>query len=173
METATLAAPATQVYEKTAKESHDENVLFAQQNNLPYIAITGNTFPCNNALWAMGGRWNRDLKVQEVPQHRAAEAQALADRFAPKPKVVKPVVAKVVKAKVAKPVAVKVPAKVEAVPHGGNLIGRGEVLLRMIGKLETDVDATRGDDELLRAALVSLTAARMGIDSALKGLKGE
>ncbi len=165
--TATLAAPVT--YEKSSKESHDENVLFATQNNLPYVTITGNTFPCKNVLWALGGRWNRELKVQEVPSHRAAEAQTIADKFAPKPKVAKPIVAKVAK-----------PAKVEKAPKKGaahnsdaNLLLRTTTMIEMLNSLAADVGLVTGDDELLKAAHISIVAARMGIQSALKGLSGE
>jgi len=120
METATLAAPATQVYEKTAKEAHAENATFAAENNLQMVAVTGNTFPIRGVLYALGGKWSKDAKAWMVPAHRAAEAQTLADKYAPKPKAEKPVVAKV--AKVAKPAPVKV--ETTASPNGGNLINR-------------------------------------------------
>ncbi len=167
MSTSTLAAPVT--YAKTSKESHDENVEFAKQNGLSYVAITGNTFPIRNVLYAMGAKWNKELKVQQIPQHRAVEAQALADKYAPKPKTPKPVVAKV-----AKPA----PAKTEKAPvaahnSGGNLIGRTEVVLRMIVRLEADLDAGKGTDPLLIDTFISLGAARMSIGKALKGLQGE
>ncbi len=171
MSTSTLAAPATTTYPKTSKESHDENVAFAQQNNLPMVNITGNTFPVKNVLYAMGGRWNKELKVQQVPQHRAVEAQALADRFAPKPKVAKPVTAKVaapVKAKVEKPASVKAPHNTEV-----NLILRATTMVEMLAKLAADVGLVAGEDELLKGAHISIVAARMGIQSATKALKGE
>ncbi len=167
MSTTTL--PQVQTFTQTPKEAHDENVAFATANNLPYVDITGNTFPVKNVLFAMGGRWNKELKVQQVPQHRAVEAQTLADRFAPKPKVAK--VETVKPAKVSKPVK----AKAEKPAHNtdANLILRTETLVEVIGKLADDVGMVAGEDTLLKAAHISIIAARMGIEKALKGLKAE
>lgn len=39
--------------------------------------ITGNTYPVKEKLKAMGGRWNADERGWEVPDDKAAEAQAI------------------------------------------------------------------------------------------------
>ncbi len=167
MSTSTLAAPVT--HEKTAKESNLENVSFATANNLPMVAITGNTFPIRGVLYAFGGKWDKDAKAWMVPQHKAVEAQGIADKYAPKPKVAK--VETVKPAKVSKPVK----AKAEKPAHNtdANLILRTETLVEVIGKLADDVGMVAGEDTLLKAAHISIIAARMGIEKALKGLKAE
>ncbi len=171
MSLATLAAPVT--HEKTAKESNAENKAFAAQNNLAMVTITGNTFPIRGVLYAFGGKWSKEAKAWMVPAHRAAEAQAIADKYAPQPKA--PKVAKPVVAKVAK-VAKTVKAKVETTPihnSDGNLINRADVVQRMVGRLATDVETVQGDDEVVKAALLNLRAAHVLLISAFKGLDGK
>lgn len=42
------------------------------------VQIRGNTYPIRDQLKALGGRWNADDKVWEVPASNSAEALALA-----------------------------------------------------------------------------------------------
>lgn len=48
------------------------------------VQIRGNTYPIREQLKALGGRWNADDKVWEVPAFNSAEARALAQSQPPK-----------------------------------------------------------------------------------------
>jgi hypothetical protein len=81
MDTTTSTQPAPK---QTAREAHDENVRL--NDGKPLVVITGNTFPIKGVLYAFGGKYDAATKTWNVPAHKAQEAQAAADRFAPKPK---------------------------------------------------------------------------------------
>jgi hypothetical protein len=81
-DTVNTAATATPVHQKTASEAHADNVAFAKANNLPMVAVIGNTFPIRGVLYAFGGKWDGKTKQWSVPSHKHAEAQAAADKFA-------------------------------------------------------------------------------------------
>lgn len=65
----------------TSHEVRAESTAFAQRQRLPWVPITGNTIPIRRLLWTLGGTYDRHLRQWSVPQHRASEAQAIADRF--------------------------------------------------------------------------------------------
>lgn len=78
----TVNTTATAAPQKSASEAHAENVAYAKANNLPMVPITGNTYPIKGLLYVMGGKWDSKTKTWSVPSHKAAEAQAAADKFA-------------------------------------------------------------------------------------------
>jgi len=69
----------------TAHDVRAESLYFAASHGLPSVIITGNTIPIRRLLWTWGGTYDRKNRQWSVPQHRAMEAQTIANRFARKP----------------------------------------------------------------------------------------
>lgn len=65
----------------TAHEARAESLAFAASQGLPSVIITGNTIPIRRLLWTWGGIYDRKYRQWSVPQHRAMEAQTIANRF--------------------------------------------------------------------------------------------
>jgi len=173
MSTAALAPTETRTYDKTAPEAHQENVYFAMANNLPMIAITGNTYPCKGVLYAMGGKWDKTAKCWMVPQHRAVEAQTIANGFdkPAKTAVVKPVTATAP----AQPVtpAKQEPTKVKA-KHNSlvNLAQRLETLRDLMQTMIGDLALAKGDDATLIQAHKDLGLSMVLAESTISKVKG-
>ncbi len=71
-----------------AAEARKINQEIGAKSGLPYVKVTGNTFPCRRALWVMGGDYikaeNRADCHYLMPAHQAVEAQAMVDRIGAK-----------------------------------------------------------------------------------------
>jgi hypothetical protein len=65
----------------TIEQSIEQNQT---ENGDALVQIRGNTYPIRDQLKALGGRWNPDDKVWEVPASNSAEARALAQSQPPK-----------------------------------------------------------------------------------------
>jgi hypothetical protein len=79
------AQTTTQTNTKPNMTTIEENIAQNQtEDGDALVQIRGNTYPIREALKALGGRWNADDKVWEVPSSRAEEAKALANAQPPK-----------------------------------------------------------------------------------------
>lgn len=85
-----MSSPFIETFGLTESEFDDIQKQLNQPNTMTITAdgpvqIRGNTYAIREELKALGGRWNPDDKVWEVPSRRAAEAQALVAKQPPKP----------------------------------------------------------------------------------------
>ncbi len=71
-------------YATTAPEARAINKDIAEKSGLPYVKVTGNTWPVKRVLWTMGGDYVKADKCYLVPAHQAVEAQAIVDRVGAK-----------------------------------------------------------------------------------------
>jgi hypothetical protein len=74
MNTATHNDPTTSMTANLSpKEAREMNLLI--NGDKPKIPLPGNTFPIRGLLWVLGATWNKEAKVQEVPEHSLQQAQ--------------------------------------------------------------------------------------------------
>jgi hypothetical protein len=176
MTTVAATAPTTTTTDKPdSKAVRAEHLRIRDEQDLPPVAIRGNTFPVRRVLWTLGGAWNEDAKAWMLPAHTATEGQRITDevtakaaaKAAAKPAAPAPApAAKPAPVQTAKPAPVAAPAKATVAnrpttPAAGKLqpridaLVKGATLLRDAAKAENHdalVEALTTAMELIQAA---------------------
>jgi hypothetical protein len=76
LEKALANLPALVIPEGTiASEVRAMHQRYEESHNLGFMPVTGRTFPLRKLLWVLGGKWDKEAKVQMIPAHNWKRAQ--------------------------------------------------------------------------------------------------
>ncbi len=53
----------------------------AEKHGVPFVPVTGNTYPQKGLIWVHGGHWDKEAKCQMVPATYAEQMQKAVDEL--------------------------------------------------------------------------------------------
>jgi len=87
----TVSATSTKVilevkpaFQITAAQNRESILKATEAYNLPFEALTGNTFPVKGLIWTNGGKWDKETQCWMVPAQQREEVQAIVDKVSAK-----------------------------------------------------------------------------------------